>query len=42
MTEDWLTNLGMLSIEHEKVKDLDIDTMIDKFASLKARRVPLV
>ena len=42
MTEDRLTNLGMLSIEHGKVKDLDIDTMIDKFASLKARRVPLV
>ena len=39
MSESQLTNLAILSIENDKLDTLDLDDVIDEFASLKACRV---
>ncbi|XP_077341212.1 zinc finger MYM-type protein 1-like [Lithobates pipiens] len=38
MSETRLTNLAILSIEHEYAKTINFDAVIDEFAELKARR----
>ena len=38
MSQVRLTNLAMLSIEHEVAKSIDFDSVISKFASYKARK----
>ena len=39
MKQDRLNGLGLLSIENAVVSELDYSSVIEKFASLKARRV---
>lgn len=41
MSQERLTNLATISIEHEICQNLDISNIIDDFASKKARRVLL-
>ena len=38
MTQNRLSNLTILSIEHEESQKLDIDSLIDEFAVIKARK----
>ena len=39
MSQSRISNLAILSIENELVKDIDFDEVINKFAALKARKV---
>ena len=39
MSQSRISNLAILSIENELVKDIDFDEVINKFADVKARRV---
>lgn len=39
MGQERLTNLAILSIENEIAKKIDYNSIIDDFASAKARRV---
>ena len=39
MSQSRVSNLAILSIENELVKDIDFDEVINKFAAVKARRV---
>ena len=41
MLTERLNNLALLSIENDILRELDIDDLIDDFASRKARRVSL-
>ena len=41
MLQDRLTNLAILSIEHEVVTTLDCSELIDTFANVKARKIDL-
>ena len=38
MSEEWLSDLAMLSIENERTKKLDISKVVDIFAQEKARK----
>ena len=42
MSQTRLSNLAILSIENDQLDELDFDEVINEFAALKARRVPLV
>ncbi|KAK4873016.1 hypothetical protein RN001_015045 [Aquatica leii] len=39
MSQDRLSNLAFISIEHETVDTLDLNEVIDSFASMKARKI---
>ena len=41
MSQERLVGLAMISIEHEMCRVLDTSELVDKFASMKARRVLL-
>lgn len=41
MKQDRLSDLAILSIEKEMFESIDYDTIIDKFADMKARKVTL-
>ena len=41
MTQERLTNLAILSIERDVARTLDYSSLIDTFASAKARKVNL-
>ena len=38
MSQLWLSDLAILSIQREFVKNIDFDGAIDKFASLQVRK----
>ena len=42
MGQDRLCDLALFSVEKETVEKIDFDGIIDKFASIKARRINLV
>ena len=42
MSQERLSSLAVISIEHEIVETLDTDSIIKRFAEAKARRVRLV
>ena len=39
MSQSSVSNLVILSIENELVKDIDFDEVINKFAAVKSRKV---
>ena len=39
MGQERLTKLAIISIEHEEVKKLNLEDMVNDFASMKARKV---
>ncbi|EZA54577.1 Zinc finger MYM-type protein, partial [Ooceraea biroi] len=41
MGQERLSSLSILSIEHNIVKDINYDDVIDEFAEMKARKVQL-
>eukprot|EP00732_Lithocolla_globosa_P001243 Lithocolla_globosa_v1_NODE_583_length_3681_cov_15.345284.p3 type:complete len:164 gc:universal NODE_583_length_3681_cov_15.345284:739-248(-) len=41
MSDDRLSHLGVLSINKERAKKLDLDKVVERFARKKARRIPL-
>ena len=41
MLQERLTSLAILSIERKVANSIDFDSVIDKFASLKARKIKL-
>ena len=38
MTGDRLNNLAIISIENDVVRDLNLETVIERFADMKARK----
>ena len=41
MSHDRLSNLAVMSIEHDILRELDFNDIIDEFASRKARKVSI-
>jgi hypothetical protein len=41
MGDERLSSLAILSIENDIAKNLDWTTLVNKFAEIKARKVPL-
>lgn len=42
MSHERLTNLSIISIEHQLCENIDTKLLIEKFAAIKARKIPLV
>ena len=42
MSQEQLNNLAILSIEKEHLEKIDVDTLINDFASPKARRTHIL
>lgn len=42
MSQDRLNGLASISIEQEIVHGLELDKVIDRFAELKAKKVPIM
>jgi len=38
IAQDRLDSLALISIENEAARQLDLDTLVDKFANIKARK----
>jgi hypothetical protein len=41
MRQDRLNHLTSMSLEHEVLREIDLTELIDKFAKIKAREMPL-
>ena len=41
MSQDWLSNLSLISIEHKTVEKIDFGQVISHFASAKTRKIKI-
>ena len=41
MRQDRLNHLLLMSLEHEVLREIDLTELIDKFAKIKTRKMPL-